>query len=162
MVALEAIREALVDLDHDIDDLEDCISDNDSGIDHNHDGIDLNDHGIDENDEELDDQNYRLKRILKQMRRGQGALDEDRDALVLYCQQFAFAPDMVAACADILTCNGTRLPYRADIFHGNPYNRVHEDSGNLDFVEAHDHERVHEPYVSVPSSKAPATPGHYK
>ena len=35
MIALEAIREGLVQLDYFIDDLEECISDNDSGIEHN-------------------------------------------------------------------------------------------------------------------------------
>ena len=49
----------------------------------------------------------------------QARLDEDRDFLVLYCQQYAFSADMVGACADILTCAGTHLAYRADIWSGN-------------------------------------------
>jgi hypothetical protein len=32
--------------------------------------------------------------------------------LILYCQQFAFAPEMVGACAHILTCRDTQLHYR--------------------------------------------------
>lgn len=56
MVSLEAIREALVDLDRDIDYLEDCIDDNDHGISDNDNGIAKNDHHISENDEEIDDQ----------------------------------------------------------------------------------------------------------
>ena len=38
-------------------------------------------------------------------------LDDNRQALVLYCQQFAFAPDMVPACKEILSCNATELHY---------------------------------------------------
>lgn len=40
------------------------------------------------------------------------ALDEDLAALVLYCQQFAWAPEMVGQCAEILVCGGRQLPYR--------------------------------------------------
>jgi len=39
------------------------------------------------------------------------ALQLNRDALRLYCQQFAFAPVMVAPCAELLTCSGTERPY---------------------------------------------------
>ena len=53
---------------------------------------------------EIEDQQNRVSRLQRQCRRCQNALDEDRDALVLYCQQFAFASDMVGACADVLTC----------------------------------------------------------
>ena len=42
----------------------------------------------------------------------QMAIDEDLAALVLYCQQFAWAPEMVAPCAEILVCGGRQLPYR--------------------------------------------------
>jgi len=42
----------------------------------------------------------------------QVALEEDLTALVLYCQQFAWAPEMVAPCAEILICSGRELPYR--------------------------------------------------
>ena len=116
MVALEALREALVELDSDIDSLEDCISDNDDRIDENDAGIRDNDSGIEENDDEISDQEDRVERLQRQCRRCQDDIDEDRDVMILYCQQFAFAPDMVGACADILTCSGTRLAYRADVF----------------------------------------------
>ena len=120
MIALEAIREALVDLDYEIDHLEDCIDDNNYRIHDNYDAIKDNDWGIDENDREIDDQRYRLKRLQKQCRYCDARLWEDRDALVLYCQQFAFAKDMVGACADILTCRGTDLPYRWTYWVGGP------------------------------------------
>lgn len=55
MISLEAIREALVDLDYNIDHLEDCIEDNNRDIDRNDRGIKDNDWAIDANDEEIDD-----------------------------------------------------------------------------------------------------------
>lgn len=76
--------------------------------------IGRNDDGIDDNDHEIDDQRYRVKRLQKECRYCEARLTEDRDALVLYCQQFAWANDMIGACADILTCAGTELPYRWD------------------------------------------------
>ena len=42
----------------------------------------------------------------------QMAIDEDLAALVLYCQQFAWAPEMVAPCAEVLVCAGRELQYR--------------------------------------------------
>merc|ERR1712151_498389 len=133
MVALEALREDLVDLDHDIDDLNDCISDND-------DHISENDHGIHDNDEEISDQEHRVERLQRQCRRAQEAGDEYRDVLILHCQQFAFAPDMVGACADLLTCAGTELSYRADVFSGNSHGHVHEP---VDHHEEEHHEELH-------------------
>ena len=63
MIALEATREALVELDYEIDDLEDCIDGNNYNIHENYDHIKDNDWAIDENDREIDDQRYRLKRL---------------------------------------------------------------------------------------------------
>lgn len=63
MVALEAIREALVELDYDIDALEDCIDENVHRIAENEDSISDNDHGISENDDEIEKQQYRIKRL---------------------------------------------------------------------------------------------------
>jgi hypothetical protein len=63
MVALEAIREALVELDYDIDALEDCIEENNHDISDNEHGISDNDHGISENDHEIEKQQYRIKRL---------------------------------------------------------------------------------------------------
>ena len=34
-------------------------------------------------------------------------LDDHKAALILYCQQFAFAPEMVSPCTAILTCTDT-------------------------------------------------------
>ena len=56
MIALEATREALVDLDYDIDRLEALIEENNRNIDRNSYGIHANDDGIDNNDDEINEQ----------------------------------------------------------------------------------------------------------
>ena len=160
MVALEALREDLVELDHDLDDLDSCISSNDDGISDNDHRIHENDHEIEHNDDEISDQENRVKRLQRQCRRVQEDLDTDRDFLVLHCQQFAFAKVMVPACADILTCTGTNLAYRADIFNGNHYGRTHVEK-TYNAPEYYDHERTPEVVHVEPSSHAPLTPGHY-
>ena len=38
-------------------------------------------------------------------------LIENRNMLILYCQQFAFAPEMVPECAALLTCSQRQLHY---------------------------------------------------
>ena len=111
MIALEATREALVDLDYDIDRLEDLIDENNRNIDRNAHDIHENDDAIDDNDHEIGDQQRRAKYLQRECQYCEARLLEDRDALVLYCQQFAWSTDMVGACADILTCSGTELDY---------------------------------------------------
>ena len=56
MIALEAIREALVKLDYDITDLETCIETNAATISHNYDLIYANEHLIAINDAEIEAQ----------------------------------------------------------------------------------------------------------
>ena len=130
MVALEALREELVHIDHDIDDLDDCISHNDEDISENDHGIAHNHEEIEDNEHEISDQEHRVERACRACRRLQHELDEERDFLILHCQQFAFAPDMVGACADILTCANTRLAYRADVFDGGQHHALPQDGGD--------------------------------
>ena len=63
MVALEAIREALVVLDGDITQLENCIelSSEDIGVNYEH--IKFNDERITVNDQEIEAQNVRLESL---------------------------------------------------------------------------------------------------
>ena len=124
MIALEALREALVDIDRDIDDLDDCLSHCSECISENEEGVSENDAGCHENDVMCGVCEDRVRDLQARAQDVKDALAEDRAVLVLYCQQFAFAPDMVGACADILTCSDTRLSYRADVFSGN------HDDGN--------------------------------
>ena len=63
MVALEAIREALVSLDKDIGDLEFCIENNAEYIEDNYDHINSNDGAIAACDIEIEEQELRLERL---------------------------------------------------------------------------------------------------
>lgn len=135
MVALEALREALIELDHEIDHLEDCISENDDGIEYNDDGIYENEHGIEDNDDEIADQQDRVEDLQKRCRNCEYRLHEDRDVLVLYCQQFAFASEMVGACADVLTCSGTERAYQWDFTTA--YSHDHADPEFPDLGQTH-------------------------
>lgn len=66
MIALEATREALVDLDYDIDRLEDLIDENNRNIDRNAHDIHENDDAIDDNDHEIGDQQRRAKYLQRE------------------------------------------------------------------------------------------------
>ena len=58
-------------------------------------------------------------------------ISEVRNMLVLYCQQFAFAPTMVPQCAALLTCKQRQLNYRLG-FYG-------DKLPNLNHFEDHAH-----------------------
>ena len=126
MIALEGLREALVVIDMDIDELDYGLSQNDSDCEDNDREIDQCVRDCNENIDEISDQFRQVERLQRQCRRCQNDIDENRDLLILYCQQFAFAPDMVGACADILTCSGTELDYRWDSWTG--YEQAHSHS----------------------------------
>ena len=154
MIALEAMRDALVDLDHDIDNLEDCVSSNDDGIADNFDHIQDNDYrvGISKNDDEIHDQDYRIRHLQDLCRDCDRTLREDREFLVLHCQQFAFASDMVGACADILTCRDTELYYKAD-----PFLSFEQE----DVFSNNDHHAEHSYHPQPPNTFQPINPGTY-
>ena len=86
MVALEAIRASIVDVDYDIDDLTDCIEANAYAIHDNMEAIEKNHKWISAVDNEIDEQRYRVASLQKDCRRAQHDMEEDRDFLVLYCQ----------------------------------------------------------------------------
>ena len=117
MIALEALREAMVDLDYFIDHLEDDIRRNTRDIRDNIDEIRYNDKNIQANGEDIEFQQYRARRLQKECRYVSRELDQDRALLELHCQQFAFASDMVGACADILSCAGTERSYEWEQWH---------------------------------------------
>ena len=63
MIALEALREAMIDLDYDIDRLEDHIDRNTHDIRDNTDHIRFNDDCIQDNGEEIEFQHHRVRRL---------------------------------------------------------------------------------------------------
>ena len=73
-------------------------------------------------------------------------LADHKNALILYCQQFAFGSEMVPACAAILTCKDTELPYRYNFTGGSSYGTKtsNDNSGGYDeVVDDHDHYEDH-------------------
>ena len=62
-------------------------------------GIRENDEGINDNDHYINKQQNDIQFLQERCRLCQNFLNIDRAALVLYCQQFSFAPDMVEPCA---------------------------------------------------------------
>ena len=63
LIALEAFRQEIVRLTHDVEDLEECIHNNDWHIEHNDSDIDDNDREIYDNDGEIKEQQWRVKRL---------------------------------------------------------------------------------------------------
>ena len=61
-------------------------------------------------------QTVQVTQLQDTARRVEKALLEDRAFLTLYCQQFAFAGEMVGACANILTCDGTHKWYKWEVW----------------------------------------------
>ena len=78
LIALEAFRQEIVRLTHDVEDLEICIEGNNWDIKHNESDKSDNDDRINYNDAEIKDQQYRLKRVQKTCRYCQSRLEEDR------------------------------------------------------------------------------------
>ena len=69
MVALEAIRATIVDVDHDIDDLEDCIGINSYKVHDNIEHIDKSIQWLNAIHDEIDRQRYDIKGLQKDCRR---------------------------------------------------------------------------------------------
>ena len=63
MIALEAIRETLVELDYKISELEECVEHNQLEIGDNFDHINVNDHLIEVNDAKIEEQKLRLEAL---------------------------------------------------------------------------------------------------
>ena len=70
----------------------------------------------------------------------QHELDTNKDALILFCQQFAFAHAMVPACSALLTCRETQLYYGyhfsgSDVHHN--HDHAHSYVADESYTEAH-------------------------
>ena len=111
LVALEQLKGAVATISWDVEYLESWLEEQ---------GYECDD--VDGNNGELNDDcetnevctrnvENALWLLTNACRNAQRDLDENKAALVLYCQQFAFAPDMVGPCAELLTCRDTELEY---------------------------------------------------
>lgn len=71
-------------------------------------------------------------------------IHDSKQALILYCQQFAFAPEMVGHCAAILNCRDTQLHYDYH-FHGSVVPQPYHSH------DVHDASHVHAHGVAPPA-----------
>ena len=111
LVSLESLKESIMILNLNLAQAERNIMDNNMAIRINQRNIYAN---MDAIITSIPVSQARTGMLQGMARDAQGALDEDLAALVLYCQQFAWAPEMVGACAGVLTCAGRELRYRVN------------------------------------------------
>ena len=64
-------------------------------------------------------------------------MNEIRDALILYCQQFAFAPEMAYQCSALLKCAQTKLPTKYPFNGDGSYESHYEAHGGSLAEDSH-------------------------
>lgn len=116
MIALEGLKNEVTVLKSGLLNLETNISHATTDIGLNSDDNISNFSNISANTQQLIEQNYNVQHLSDKCRYNDWAINASKDALTLYCQQFAFAPEMVGACSDLLSCNARQLPFRF-VFH---------------------------------------------
>jgi len=106
LVALEGLKETVTFLHHDIDHLNDVNDQQAERIHENHDDIYDNQQYIINS---LDDTKDHIALLQHMALHSEHDLKQNRAALTLYCQQFAFATEMVAPCEAVLVDRDTEL-----------------------------------------------------
>lgn len=130
LVALEAMKDAVHDLDRDIDQIDYRNHDQEQRIGANQQDVWDNHQKVHES---LDAVYHRVEHLQETCQHTEYELEEAKDALILYCQQYAFASYMVAPCAEILSCRDTQLSIRYN-FSGDYHSHY----------DVHDHHDVHD------------------
>ncbi len=126
LVALEALKESIVYLSHDVRDIQEATHRQRDRIMANRDKAGYNMEDI--QNTTIPQAQAELNALQHKCSECEYFLHDSKDALILYCQQFAWAPEMVAPCAAILDCRGTELHYR----YAFPGNYVHQAYGSHD------------------------------
>lgn len=126
LVSLEALKESVMYLTYDIHEIDERIESQYKQIGNNHEDAFENMKTVGVFFGEI---YSKLVKTAKKCQYSEHDLDETRDALVLYCQQFAFAPEMVSPCAKILTCKDRRLRYRYN-FPGSYVHKAYNEGEN--------------------------------
>ena len=104
LVALEAMKKELETITLSIANIETTIYGNSHDTFDNFDEIDANMLEVGQNRHTYGGLLVRVHDLADKCRWFQSELYYNRDVLLLYCQQFAYAPEMVPACAPILSC----------------------------------------------------------
>ena len=110
MVALEALKESIVDLRKDIVEINEAINGQKTSFGTNEGEAIGNSYEI--GDAIIPASIRDIEALQQRCGASEQLIRDNRSALILYCQQFAFAPEMVGACAGILDCRQTQLSYR--------------------------------------------------
>ncbi len=123
LVSLEALKESVMYLTYDIKEVDTRIANQYKAIGANHEDAYENMQKVGVYFGEI------YQKLIESAQKCQYAehdLEDNRHALELYCQQFAFAPEMVAPCAKILTCKDTKLNYKYS-FAGTYVHKVYDE-----------------------------------
>lgn len=107
LITLEALRKSLNGVAKEMADIEVIIYGNSKDVHDNVDEVDENGNEVHSNKHNVNGLSGRVVVLQDKCRYSQHALDKKKDALILYCQQFAFAHDMVPVCAEICNCRDT-------------------------------------------------------
>ena len=121
MVTLEALRMELNEVSKEMADIEVYIYGNSQDIHDNYEDMTTNGSSMTNNKHTMHGMMDRVSVLVDACRHNQAKLDEKRDALILYCQQFAYAPEMNQYCAKVLECRETELPKRYQFNGSNSY-----------------------------------------
>lgn len=133
LVALEALKESVMYLGYDINDVQDRINQQMGRVRHNQDHIYENMVAQQTN---FGETLHRVEHLQEAAYHGQMTIHDHEHALILYCQQFAFAPEMVGPCASLLSCRERQLPYKfnfagAHVHDPHAHHDIHTHSGSI-------------------------------
>ena len=139
LVALEAMKDYVSGISHDISRIDSSNAEHAHRISSNE--KDIYDNVTAASGPEVYEAQQRIEHLQDACAAAEYELVDNRNALVLYCQQFAFASYMVAPCAEILSCKDRKLNYRY-AFSGDYHSHydVHDHHYDVhDHVDDHSH-----------------------
>ena len=114
MVALESMKEGVSYGSIDVNNLNEQIADQKKRIDDNAYDIFESMKVLGEN---LQSASVRVSEVQAKCQYTHHDIHDAKDVLILYCQQFAYSPEIVPACAQILTCKSCHLHPRFQFGH---------------------------------------------
>ena len=117
MIALEGLRKELQDAFVELYDIELLIYGNTEDWEENLLSLSDNSDSVHTNRHNFAGLQERVHEMQATCAWTQSELDEQRSALILYCQQFAYAPEMTRHCKPILECRERELHPRYSFGH---------------------------------------------
>ena len=111
MIALEALKNSVAKLTESHQSLDSLIKVQQGQVERNSQDIYKTKADVLESQQLIAGRQDRMDKLRSDSRATENQLYDSRGALVLYCQQFAFSAEIAPACAALLTCKDTHLPY---------------------------------------------------